>query len=137
MAGEEIVSSTTDHHPCTHWLVRVQRRDVPSHARSLAAPVAARSAQATGSADVDGPERRYPGRPPAQPQETSRCRSLLMSFAHTMEAIYKRLSLLRDSERARSALRNSLYGGAEYVAMPLTLLLATPFLLHRLGPPRY
>jgi len=60
-----------------------------------------------------------------------------MSFAHTMEAIHKRLSLLRGSERARSALRNSLYGAAEYVAMPLTLLLATPFLLHRLGPPRY
>lgn len=40
---------------------------------------------------------------------------------------------LRASTRARASLRNALYGAAEYVALPLTMLVATPFLLHRLG----
>jgi len=44
---------------------------------------------------------------------------------------------LRASARAQSSLRNALYGAAEYIAMPATMLLATPFLLHRLGAAQY
>ena len=40
---------------------------------------------------------------------------------------------LRDSARARASIRNALYGATEYIVLPLTMLLATPFLLHRLG----
>src|ERR1700760_3418140 len=54
-----------------------------------------------------------------------------------MKALRIRLASLRDSASARSNLRNSFYGAAEYVAVPLTMLLATPFLLHRLGAARY
>lgn len=41
--------------------------------------------------------------------------------------------LLRQSARARMSMRNSLYGAAEYVALPLAMLLATPVLLRHLG----
>lgn len=47
------------------------------------------------------------------------------------------VAALRTSAAGRSSLRNALYGGAEYVAMPVTMLLATPFLLHRLGVASY
>jgi O-antigen/teichoic acid export membrane protein len=47
------------------------------------------------------------------------------------------LRSLRASARARNSLRNGLYGASEYVVMPATLLLATPFLLHRLGAPQF
>jgi len=47
------------------------------------------------------------------------------------------LQSLRASARARTGLRNALYGAAEYIAMPATMLLATPFLLHRLGAAQY
>jgi O-antigen/teichoic acid export membrane protein len=50
-----------------------------------------------------------------------------------MKSLHTKLELLRTSASARSSLRNSLYGTGEYVALPLILLLATPFLLHRLG----
>ncbi len=39
--------------------------------------------------------------------------------------------------KAQSSLRNALYGAAEYVVLPLTMLLATPYLLHRLGLAQY
>ena len=44
---------------------------------------------------------------------------------------------LRSSTRARASLRNSLYGAGEYIALPLTMLLAAPFLLRRLGLEQY
>ncbi len=44
---------------------------------------------------------------------------------------------LRNSTHARLSLRNALYGTGEYVALPLTMLLAAPFLLHRLGLSQY
>jgi O-antigen/teichoic acid export membrane protein len=50
-----------------------------------------------------------------------------------MISLQTRLDFLRRSSSARSSLKNSLYGTGEYVALPLILLLATPFLLHRLG----
>src|ERR1700684_4313413 len=50
-----------------------------------------------------------------------------------MKSLHTKLELLRTSASARSSLRNSLYGTGEYVALPLILLLATPFLLHGLG----
>jgi O-antigen/teichoic acid export membrane protein len=50
-----------------------------------------------------------------------------------MKSLPTRLTLLRNAANVRSSLSNSLYGAAEYVALPLILLLATPFLLHRLG----
>jgi len=40
---------------------------------------------------------------------------------------------LRDSARARASIRNALYGAMEYIVLPLTMLLATPFLMHHLG----
>lgn len=43
------------------------------------------------------------------------------------------IRLLRQSGRARTSVRNSLYGAAEYVALPLAMLLATPLLLRHLG----
>ena len=43
----------------------------------------------------------------------------------------------RATGAARSSLRNALYGSAEYIALPLTMLLATPYLLHRMGLPQY
>jgi O-antigen/teichoic acid export membrane protein len=43
------------------------------------------------------------------------------------------LRLLPQSKRARTSMRNSLYGAAEYVALPLGMLLATPLLLRHLG----
>ena len=49
----------------------------------------------------------------------------------------QRIEALRDSARARASLRNALYGAGEYVALPLTMLLAAPFLLHRLGLSQY
>lgn len=47
------------------------------------------------------------------------------------------VAALRTSAAGRSSLRNAFYGAAEYVAMPVTMLLATPFLLHRLGVASY
>jgi O-antigen/teichoic acid export membrane protein len=47
------------------------------------------------------------------------------------------MQLFRQSGEARTSMRNSLYGAAEYVALPLAMLLATPFLLRRLGPAQY
>jgi O-antigen/teichoic acid export membrane protein len=44
-----------------------------------------------------------------------------------------RISWLRSSAHARASFRNALWGVVEYIALPLTMLLATPFLLHRLG----
>ena len=49
----------------------------------------------------------------------------------------QQLGPLRNSARARASLRNALYGAGEYVALPLTMLLAAPFLLHRLGLSQY
>ncbi len=42
-----------------------------------------------------------------------------------------------SSARARASLKNSLYGAGEYIALPVTMLLAAPFLLHRLGLEQY
>lgn len=44
---------------------------------------------------------------------------------------------LYSSANARVSLHNALYSAGEYVSLPLTLLVATPFLLHRLGAPQY
>jgi O-antigen/teichoic acid export membrane protein len=55
----------------------------------------------------------------------------------SVNSVTSRLRALRSSARARASLRNSLYGAGEYVALPLTMLLAAPFLLHRLGLPQY
>jgi O-antigen/teichoic acid export membrane protein len=44
-----------------------------------------------------------------------------------------RLQSLRASAKAQASVRNALYGTAEYIALPLTMLLAAPFLLHHLG----
>ncbi len=41
--------------------------------------------------------------------------------------------LFRQSGRVRTSVHNSFYGIAEYIALPAAMLLATPFLLHRLG----
>ena len=49
----------------------------------------------------------------------------------------KNLLALRGSVRAQANLRNATYGVGEYVVLPLTMLLAAPFLLHRLGLPQY
>jgi O-antigen/teichoic acid export membrane protein len=50
----------------------------------------------------------------------------------------EQLSLpFRAPGAARSSLRNALYGSAEYIALPLTMLLATPYLLHRMGLAQY
>ena len=48
-----------------------------------------------------------------------------------------RLGIDCNPTRLRTSLRNGLYGASEYVVMPVTLLLATPFLLHRLGAPQF
>ena len=53
------------------------------------------------------------------------------------EGVQQKLEALRNSARARASLRNALYGAGEYVALPLTMLLAAPFLLHRLGLSQY
>lgn len=47
--------------------------------------------------------------------------------------IQARIHWLRASSRAQASLRNALWGAGEYIALPLTMLAATPFLLHRLG----
>src|ERR1700756_5299004 len=52
-------------------------------------------------------------------------------------ALQQKLGIPGNSTRARSSLRNGLYGASEYVVMPITLLLATPFLLHRLGSAQF
>jgi O-antigen/teichoic acid export membrane protein len=44
---------------------------------------------------------------------------------------------LRSSASAQTSLRNSLYGAGEYLALPLTMMLAAPFLLHHLGLAQY
>ena len=44
---------------------------------------------------------------------------------------------LYTSGKARTSLQNAAYGSAEYVALPLMMLLATPYLLHRMGLPQY
>ncbi len=49
----------------------------------------------------------------------------------------QQLGTLDSSARARASLRNAFYGAAEYLALPLTMLLAAPFLLHRLGARQY
>jgi O-antigen/teichoic acid export membrane protein len=49
----------------------------------------------------------------------------------------QQLAALRNSARARASLKNSLYGVGEYVALPFTMLVAAPFLLHRLGLAQY
>jgi O-antigen/teichoic acid export membrane protein len=54
-----------------------------------------------------------------------------------LKEIQTRFDALKRSSSARSSFRNGVYGAAEYIAMPLTMLLATPFLLHRLGAPQY
>jgi hypothetical protein len=51
--------------------------------------------------------------------------------------IQQQLGTLRNSANARSSLRNAVYGAGDYVALPLTMLLAAPFLLHRLGLPQF
>jgi O-antigen/teichoic acid export membrane protein len=38
---------------------------------------------------------------------------------------------------ARTSFRNALYGVAEYIALPITMLIAAPFLLHRMGPAQF
>ena len=48
-----------------------------------------------------------------------------------------RLSALLHTSTGRASLHNALYGSTEYVALPLAMLLATPFLLHHLGAARY
>src|ERR1700760_74381 len=48
-------------------------------------------------------------------------------------ALRTQLHALRESARARSSLRNALYGVAEYLALPCIMLVATPFLLRHLG----
>ena len=51
---------------------------------------------------------------------------------------FERLLLpFRVPGKARSSLRNALYGSAEYIALPLTMLLATPYLLHHMGLAQY
>ena len=49
----------------------------------------------------------------------------------------RQLAALHSSSGARASLRNALYGAGEYVVLPLTMLLAAPFLLHRLGLAQY
>lgn len=48
-------------------------------------------------------------------------------------AIRRWTQLCRQSARVGASVRNSFYGLAEYAAVPFAMLLATPFLLHRLG----
>jgi O-antigen/teichoic acid export membrane protein len=38
---------------------------------------------------------------------------------------------------ARNSFRNALYGAAEYIALPITMLVAAPFLLRRMGAPQF
>jgi O-antigen/teichoic acid export membrane protein len=44
---------------------------------------------------------------------------------------------IRESRATRAGLVNAFSGVADYISQPLALLLATPFLLHRLGPAQY
>src|ERR1700728_4871294 len=52
-------------------------------------------------------------------------------------AVGRQLGTLRNSAGARNSFRNALYGAAEYIALPLTMLVAAPFLLRRLGAPQF
>jgi O-antigen/teichoic acid export membrane protein len=67
--------------------------------------------------------------------------SPLETSAHSLPglraSVRQQLEVLHNSARARASLQNSLYGAGEYVARPLTMLLAAPFLLHRLGLAQY
>jgi O-antigen/teichoic acid export membrane protein len=67
--------------------------------------------------------------------------SPLEASAHSPSILWRsagqQLQALRGSASTRASLRNSLYGAGEYVALPLTMLLAAPLLLHRLGLQQY
>src|SRR5438067_13825116 len=47
------------------------------------------------------------------------------------------LDALRTSRNFRDSAANALYGIAEYVAQPLSMLVAAPFLVHKLGLEQY
>jgi len=49
----------------------------------------------------------------------------------------KTLSVLRVSRNFRESAGNAVYSAAEYVAQPLSMLLAAPFLVHKLGLQQY
>jgi O-antigen/teichoic acid export membrane protein len=49
----------------------------------------------------------------------------------------KRLNALRASRNFRESAGNSSYSIAEYIAQPLSMLVAAPFLVHKLGLPQY
>jgi len=47
------------------------------------------------------------------------------------------VSALRNSRNARAGATNALYSTAEYLALPVSMLVAAPFLVHRLGLEQY
>src|SRR5450631_3446499 len=49
----------------------------------------------------------------------------------------KTLNALRGSRNFRESAGNALYCIAEYIAQPLSMLVAAPFLVHKLGLPQY
>jgi O-antigen/teichoic acid export membrane protein len=71
------------------------------------------------------------------PAENFRLRNGCDFVLTVLNRLHARFKLLKSSASARASFRNGVYGAAEYVAMPLTMLLATPFLLHRLGALQY
>ena len=52
-------------------------------------------------------------------------------------SVRKALNVLRSSKNFRASAGNALYCIAEYIAQPLSMLVAAPFLVHRLGLPQY
>src|SRR5215472_5045112 len=59
------------------------------------------------------------------------------SVVAVLTAAHRYVTGLRNSVRARTSLANAMYGIADYVAQPVAMLLAAPFLLHRLGFSQY
>jgi len=49
----------------------------------------------------------------------------------------KALDVLRSSKNFRASAGNALYCIAEYIAQPVSMLVAAPFLVHKLGLPQY